>query len=136
VTLEEKGSGDLRGCIGHIVADTPLGEVVAHMATAAALEDGRFPPVTPEELDALHIEISALGPLRRVKPQEIEVGVHGLLVRQQGLSGLLLPQVATDHNWDRETFLDFTCRKARLPAGSWRDAACEIYAFTATVFGE
>ena len=136
VTLEEKGSGDLRGCIGHIAADCPLGEVVAQMAAAAALEDGRFPPVAGPELNGLHIEISALGPLTRVKPEEVVVGVHGLLVRHQGQSGLLLPQVATDHDWDRETFLDFTCRKARLAAGSWRDPGCEIYAFTATVFGE
>lgn len=136
VTLEEKGSGDLRGCIGHIAADMSLGEAVAQMAVAAALEDSRFQAVGEAELEALHIEISALGPLTRVKPEEVVVGAHGLLVRHEGRSGLLLPQVATDHDWDRETFLDFTCRKARLPAGTWRDPRCEIQAFTATVFGE
>ncbi len=136
VTLEEKGNRDLRGCIGHIAADLPLAEAVARMAVAAALEDGRFPPVAAGELEELRIEISVLGPLARVKPEEVVVGVHGLLVRHEGRSGLLLPQVATDHDWDRETFLDFTCRKARLPAGTWRDPHCEIHAFTATVFGE
>lgn len=136
VTLEEKSNGDLRGCIGHIAADLPLGQAVAEMAVAAAVEDGRFQPVRDGEMEDLHIEISALGPLVPVKPEEVVVGVHGLLVRHQGKSGLLLPQVATDHQWDREAFLDFTCRKARLPAGSWRNPACEILAFTATVFGE
>ncbi len=136
VTLKEKGTCDLRGCIGHIAADIPLGETVAQMAVAAAVEDSRFRPLQEGEMAGMHIEISALSPLFPVKPEEVVVGVHGLLVRHQGRSGLLLPQVATDHHWDRETFLDFTCRKARLPAAAWRDASCAIQAFTATVFGE
>lgn len=136
VTLEERKTGDLRGCIGHVAADGALGEVVSRMAVAAATEDGRFQPVRPEELPRLHIEISALGPLERIRPEDVVVGVHGLLIRHEGRTGLLLPQVAVDHGWAREAFLDATCRKARLPPGTWRDPRAELYGFRATVFGE
>jgi uncharacterized protein (TIGR00296 family) len=77
-----------------------------------------------------------LGDLRPVAPDEVEVGVHGLVIRSGGRSGLLLPQVAADRGWDRERFLDETCRKAGLASGTWRTPGCELLAFTATVFGE
>lgn len=136
VSLKRRSDRELRGCVGHVQADYPLGEAVARAAVAAASEDPRFRPVTLEELPSLALEISVLGPLTPVSPDDVEVGIHGLLVRYQGRSGLLLPQVARAYGWDRETFLDFTCRKAGLPAATWRKPGCEILAFTAQVFGE
>jgi AmmeMemoRadiSam system protein A len=117
-------------------SDLPLAETVARMAVAAALEDGRFPRVRDEEVDDLVIEISALGPLEPMRPEEIVVGVHGLLLRARGRSGVLLPQVASTNGWDREEFLDHTAEKAGLPPEAWRWADVEILAFTAEVFGE
>jgi AmmeMemoRadiSam system protein A len=126
----------LRGCIGHLELDRPLAAVVARAAVAAALEDPRFPPVTPAELDAVTIEISVLGPMRRVLDwSAIEVGRHGLVVQSGRARGLLLPQVAVEWRWDVETFLGQTCLKAGLGADAWRTGA-EILCFEADVFGE
>jgi AmmeMemoRadiSam system protein A len=119
-----------------MVSEDPLAETVADMAVAAATEDGRFDPVAAAELPALSIEISALGPMREIRPEEVEVGVHGLMVRCGTRRGVLLPQVPVEHHWDRETFLAHTCRKAGLPSDAWRRPDCELLAFTATVFGE
>jgi AmmeMemoRadiSam system protein A len=128
--------GDLRGCIGHIDASQSLAQVVSGCAAAAAVEDPRFPPVRPAEVAALDIEVSVLAPLERVTdPATIEVGRDGLVIQQGWRKGLLLPQVATEHRWDRETFLAQTCRKAGLPMDAWRHGA-EIFRFEAEVFGE
>jgi len=135
VTLKKHGM--LRGCIGLIYPIKPLYQTVAEMAVAAAVEDPRFPPLSPEDLPFLEIEISALSPLERVENiEEIEVGKHGLYIRNGPFAGLLLPQVATEYNWDRETFLQQTCLKAGLPPYAWRDKDSEIYKFTAEVFAE
>lgn len=134
VTLTE--GGELRGCIGHIVATLPLYKTVSEMAMAAATEDPRFPPLTREELDRIAIEISVLTPLRKITdPEDIEVGRDGIYLEKGFNRGLLLPQVATEYGWDRYEFLDHTCRKAGLPAGSWREGAT-IQAFSAQVFNE
>jgi AmmeMemoRadiSam system protein A len=133
VTLTDKGR--LRGCIGYTEAVSPLYRTVQECAVAAATEDPRFSPVTLDEAENLRIEISVLTPLSRIRPEDVEVGVHGLMVRKGGRRGLLLPQVAVEYGWDRETFLSKTCVKAGLSPGEWRRGA-EIYAFTALVFGE
>ena len=126
--------GQLRGCIGYVDPVRPLVEAVAHSAAAAATADPRFPPVTPEELAHLEIEVSVLSPLRRIDdPSEIQVGTHGLYISQSGRHGLLLPQVATDLGWDRETFLRQTCLKAGLPGDAWRHGA-EIQVFSVDHF--
>jgi AmmeMemoRadiSam system protein A len=136
VTLHRRDDGELRGCIGTMLPDRPLVEAVARMAVAAATEDRRFLPVTADELEALAIEISALGPLRPIRAQDVEVGRHGLMIGYEGRRGVLLPQVPVEHGWDRETFLGHTCRKAGLPEGTWRKPGVELLAFTADVFGE
>ena len=128
--------GSLRGCVGMPEPLYPLDQAVARAAVAAAVHDRRFAPVEEAELPGLRLHVSVLGPLRAVAPDEVEVGVHGLVVRSGGKSGLLLPQVAAERGWDRERFLDATCEKAGLPRGTWRSPACEILAFTAVVFGE
>jgi MEMO1 family protein len=128
--------GQLRGCIGTFREDTPLFRTVAQMAVAAAREDPRFPPLTEAELPKIHLEISALTPMKPVTDvSRIEVGRHGLYVTKGFNSGVLLPQVATDYGWDRTTFLEQTCRKAGLPKDAWKEGA-KILSFEAEVFGE
>lgn len=134
VTLH--AGGELRGCIGFPGSSDRLDEVIGRCAIAAATEDPRFPPVSADELPGLELEISVLTPVRPVADLgEIEVGRDGL-VAQQGLRrGLLLPQVATEHRWDRETFLSHTCLKAGLRPDAWRGGA-KIFRFQAEVFSE
>lgn len=129
--------GELRGCIGQVEAREPLADAVAHCAASAATRDPRFPPLTAAELDAgTDIEISVLTPMQRVTSiEEIEVGRDGLLIEQGHRSGLLLPQVATEWKWDRDTFVAQTCRKAGLPPDSWKHGAT-IYRFQAEIFSE
>ncbi len=128
--------GDLRGCIGHPDGDQPLGSVVADCAVAAATGDPRFPAVRPDELDQCVIEISVLGPLVPVTdPAAITVGRHGLIVEQGRRRGLLLPQVAVEYGWDRDTFLARTCGKAGLPSDAWTRGA-SIVMFEAEVFDD
>jgi AmmeMemoRadiSam system protein A len=133
VTL--KIQGRLRGCIGHLVGDKPIFMTVAEMARAAAFQDPRFPPLKLAEFDMLDIEISILSPLTPCPDSEqVEVGRHGLLIRKGGNSGLLLPQVATEWNWDRKTFLEHTCRKAGLPSNAWKEPGSQLFWFEAEVF--
>jgi AmmeMemoRadiSam system protein A len=131
VTLHR--AGKLRGCIGHVEAHEPLWKSVQAMAAAAASSDDRFDPIEPGELDGLEIEISVLTPMTRTRPEEVVVGRDGLMIRAQNRSGLLLPQVPTEHGWDRETFLAETCRKAGLPRDAWKDPATSILRFSAEV---
>jgi AmmeMemoRadiSam system protein A len=126
----------LRGCLGRLEPDWPLHRVVVHLAEAVADSDPRFEPVAAEELPDLEIEISILTPEREVTHvDEIVVGRHGLIVEQGGRRGLLLPQVAVEHQWSRETFLDHTCLKAGLPPTAWRHGV-RMFVFEAQVLGE
>ena len=135
VTL--KKHGHLRGCIGYIKPVKALGETVQEMAIAAAFHDPRFPSLKRDEVQDLTFEISVLSPLKRMKDiDEIEIGKHGLYVVRGYQSGLLLPQVAIEYKWDRETFLQETCYKAGLPPQAWRDQETEIYIFSADYFGD
>ena len=128
-------SGQLRGCIGHIVCDQPLYRTISEMARAAAFEDPRFPPLTKAEFERLHLEISILSPVDRCPdPSLVEVGRHGLIVRRGHRQGLLLPQVPVEWKWDKETFKAQTCCKAGLPPDAWKHPDTEIYWFEAEVF--
>ena len=141
--LEKQGAfvtlqlhGQLRGCIGLIEGASPLWEAIRQMAVAASTEDPRFPPVNRQEIDQLEIEISVLSPLKKISdPSKVEVGTHGIYMRQGTNSGLLLPQVAVEWGWDREEFLAQTCNKAWLPRDAWEQPDTEIYIFTAEIFG-
>ena len=136
VTLNES-SGELRGCIGSIEPVAPLYEAVSKSAINAAFRDPRFYPVKKDEFASLHLEISVMGPILVVKDvSEIEVGRDGLIVSRGPYAGLLLPQVATEYGWDRETFLSQTCVKAGLPSSAWRSGDCRIEHFSAEVFGD
>ena len=135
VTL--KKHGELRGCIGTLECRRALPEEVARVAVSAAREDPRFEPVRASELADLDVEVSILGPLEPIDPHDpgaIDIGRHGLVVEQGWRRGLLLPQVATEWGWDRETFLAHTCVKAGLPRDCWRSGA-RVYRFAADVFG-
>jgi AmmeMemoRadiSam system protein B/AmmeMemoRadiSam system protein A len=134
VTL--KKGDELRGCVGHLFADTPLYRRVQEMAVAAATADPRYPPLTAEELDEVSVEVSVLSPLGRVTDtQQIQVGTHGLVILQSGQQGVLLPQVPVDEGWDLGEFLENLCLKAGLMPNCWADRPT-LYTFTAVVFGE
>jgi AmmeMemoRadiSam system protein A len=135
VTLHNRDQ--LRGCIGHIGADRPLFRVVQECVIAAATDDTRFSPVDPDEVPDLDIEVSVLAAFRSIASvEEIEIGRHGLLLSRSQRRGLLLPQVAAEHGWDREMFLGQTCRKAGLPMEAWRQSDTKIEVFEAQVFSE
>jgi len=134
VTLRKNGA--LRGCIGYVEPVLPLAQTVVQAAILAATEDTRFPVVTAGELPNLEFEVSVLTPVREVaNPRTVEVGRHGLVISRDGLRGLLLPQVATENRWDRETFLAQGCLKAGLPPDAWRKGAT-VAVFEAIVFHE
>jgi AmmeMemoRadiSam system protein A len=125
----------LRGCIGNLEGKGNLAKTVRHAAESAAFGDPRFRSLEADELPYVSIEISVLTPLKKVEdPSEIQVGPHGILIEKGPNSGLLLPQVATERNWDRVTFLEETCRKAGLSRGAWKDKDTIIYIFSADVF--
>ena len=125
----------LRGCVGYVFAVASLYRTVAETARAAAFEDTRFSPVTLEETRKLEVSLSVLSPLKSVQPEEVEVGLHGLVISHGAHRGLLLPQVPVEHQWDRITFIEQTCQKAGLSRDAWqKDATLE--AFTAEVFGD
>ena len=126
--------GHLRGCIGHFGEDTPLHEIVAEMARAAAFEDPRFSPVSRGELDDLDIEISVLTPMRRIQSlDEFVLHKHGIYIRKGYRSGTFLPQVADEVNWTKEEFVGHCSQdKAGLGWNGWRDA--ELFVYEAIVF--
>lgn len=136
VTLNEHGQ--LRGCIGNIVAREPLYLIVRDMAVEAATGDPRFPQVDLSELKTIEIEISVLSPLERIdSADKIKLGAHGVLIKKGFNSGVFLPQVATETGWSKEEFLSNLCaHKAGLPADAWKDKSTELYIFSAEVFSE
>jgi len=131
VSLHRRGA--LRGCLGHLEADLAIGEVTRRMAIAAARDDPRFPPVSPDELDELDVEVSVLSPFHPVRPDDVVPGRDGLVVHRGPRLGVLLPQVAVEQRWDRLTFLRAVCQKAGLSAEAWRDPDTELFAFSAQI---
>jgi AmmeMemoRadiSam system protein A len=136
VTLRRRDTDILRGCRGEYIARRRLVESVMNMAIAAATDDPRFPPVTVDEVPLLHIEISALHPMVPIRPEDVEVGRHGLLITKRGSAGLLLPEVAIGYGWDREAFLKAVCRKAGLSDNAWKERDVALYGFEAEVWCE
>ena len=128
--------GDLRGCLGTLEVDGSLGEGLVRLAAEVSCEDPRFRPLSVDELAQVTIDLSLLTPPEVVAdPRTIMVGRDGLIVERGRRRGLLLPQVATEHQWDAETFLAQTCLKANLPADAWRSGA-RVLRFEAEVFGD
>ncbi len=136
VTLRKEGN--LRGCLGSITARGPLYLEVQNMAVAAAGQDLRFRPVAESELKDINIEISILSPLKKVdNSDEIIFTKHGVLVKKGSRSGVFLPQVAKETGWSKDEFMANLCQhKAGLSADCWKEGNCDIFIFTAEVFGE
>ena len=135
VTIKE--NGQLRGCIGNFQSELPIFREVAEMAIASASKDPRFYPMKEEDLDNFSLEISVLSPLAKIEDiEEIVIGKHGIYLEKGFYRGVLLPQVAAEHGWDRETFLNQTCVKAGLPTDAWSAEDAEIYIFSAQVLAE
>lgn len=143
VTLFDHPSSDLRGCIGFTEPLFRLREGIPRAALYAAREDPRFPPVSPGELPRVKVEVSLLTlpePIVARRPSElpslVQVGRDGLMVAEDGLRGVLLPQVPVDEGWDAETFLSHTCVKAGLPAAAWRREGPRFWRFRSEIFAE
>lgn len=129
---------ELRGCIGHMVADSPLYLAVRDMAIESSVGDPRFPELELTELKDIKVEISVLSPLQRIdSTDKIKLGTHGVLVRRGSRSGVFLPQVATETGWTKEEFLSNLCaHKAGLAPFAWKDKDTELYIFSAEIFCE
>jgi AmmeMemoRadiSam system protein A len=135
VTLHIDNS--LRGCIGYIYGLHPLYQTICEMAEAAAFHDPRFEPVSVGEFKSIEIEVSILSPIVTVDSiQDIIVGRDGIIIKKGNRSGLLLPQVASEYNWNVEQFLEHTCMKAGLDKDEWKSGKVSIEKFSAFVFGE
>jgi MEMO1 family protein len=135
VTLKKRGS--LRGCIGYLTGVKPLAMAVLDNSYNAAFRDPRFEPLAADELKDITIEISVLTDPETVSSvDEITVGRDGIIIERGYNRGLLLPQVATEQGWDRNTFLEQACMKAGLRPGAWKEADTKIMKFRAEVFGE
>lgn len=136
ITLTKEG--ELRGCIGRFTSTDPLWEVVAAMATEAAFGDPRFPVLTQNEYPSVDLEISVLGPMKKINSiSEIEIGRHGIYLKKGYRSGTLLPQVASERGWSVEQFLGYCARdKAGIGWDGWKDRDTEIFVYEAYVFGE
>lgn len=143
VTILRHPSGELRGCIGFPLPVFPLRAALPRAARSAALDDPRFRPVGKEELGKVRLQVSVLTPPEELPsdpweriPSYVQVGRDGLIVDSGSESGLLLPQVAMEHGWDAEEFLEETCEKAGLPRSAWRRPGTTVRRFEAEVFGE
>jgi AmmeMemoRadiSam system protein A len=135
VTL--KINNELRGCIGFITSEQPLFDTICEVAKHAAIQDPRFPPLTPQEFNSIEIEISVLSPMKKISDySEIKIGQHGLLVEEGYHRGLLLPQVATENNYTVNQFLTSICMKAGLSPDLWQRKKINLKVFTALVFNE
>ncbi len=143
INSDEPNPDRLRGCIGFPYPVKPLGRAIQEATMAAATEDPRFPPVSPGELGSVVLEVSILTKPEVIRtskaidlPSKVRIGVDGLIVSRFGLSGLLLPQVATEYSFDQTEFLSQTCMKAGLPPDSWLEEGTDVQAFQAEIFGE
>ncbi len=139
VTLTKNGL--LRGCIGHPYPDSALEEAIIDSAISAATRDPRFPPVGEDELNNIVVEVTVLTPPEKINappkelPNLIEIGRHGLIVKQGYCQGLLLPQVAPENDMDSIEFLGHTCMKAGLSPDAWLTGA-EVHCFEGQIFKE
>ena len=141
VTLNKQDS--LRGCIGYPLPEIKLSKGLVDAAISAATQDPRFSPVTADELDKIVFEVTVLTPPVEVKVEqsseyltEIKVGRDGLIVENPYTSGLLLPQVPLEYNWNVKEFLEYTCQKAGLEKDAWKDKETKISRFQGIIFKE
>ncbi len=132
ITIEAEG--ELRACMGHTLATKPLYFEIQDVARLSATHDTRFEPISPNELPKLNYSITILSKFIKIFDfSKIQVGKHGLYIRYRNRSGILLPQVASERNWDVKTFLEHLCLKAGLPQNTYLDPDAEIFAFEALI---
>ena len=141
VTINDKSG--LRGCIGFPFAMKKLSDALTDAAISASTEDPRFPSITQNELNNLVFEVTVLSDAEEISTsspeeiiQEVKIGRDGLMIEKDSQSGLLLPQVPVEYNWDVVDFLNHTCHKAGLPNGSWKDKDTKISKFQGIIFRE
>lgn len=141
VTLNDKQG--LRGCIGYPLPTKLLYDALFDASISAATKDPRFSPIEDKDLNSIMFEVTVLTPPKKIivnDPNEylskIKVGRDGLIVKNGYYSGLLLPQVPVDYNWNEKEFLEYTCEKAGLPKDSWKDPTTVIESFEGIVFKE
>ncbi len=142
-TLERYPSGELRGCIGYSEPVLSIVSAIVRSAKSAALRDTRFQPLHEDELGKIIVSVSLLTKPEHILfddpkelPRLIEIGKHGLIVKNSRTAGLLLPQVPVEQGWNSEVFLNQVCVKAGLQHKSWRTKKVELFTFTAEVFEE
>lgn len=129
--------GGLKGCIGYVTSEMSLFDTVCEAARQAAFSDPRFMPLQREELSSVDIEISVLSVPEPIDVyDEIDIGKHGLILNEGNYRGLLLPQVATENNFDLSQYLSAICQKSGLPSGYWKDNKLNLEVFTANIFSE
>ena len=130
-------SGALRGCIGFLELQGSLEQTLREAAVRAATADIRFPPLAPDELEDMTVDVTLLGPLEAIgDPTDFTIGLHGLVLEFAGRRGLLLPQVAVDHSWDKTQFLEALCRKTMVPTDAWTLPGAVVYRFEGMVIKE
>jgi uncharacterized protein (TIGR00296 family) len=142
VTLK-KSDGSLRGCVGFPFPTKPLGMATIEATLAAAAKDPRFPPVEPNEVPDLSLELSVLTQPEIVNvskpteyPKTVRAGVDGLIISAGNRSGLLLPQVATEYGFGSVDFLSETCVKAGLMPDAWLSGKVVVQKFQTEIFSE
>ncbi len=106
-----------------------------------AFEDPRFVPLKKSEFSDIKLELSVLTVPEKIAARDyheyfskILIGRDGLIVKKGHRSGLLLPQVATEYNWESQEFLEHTCMKAGLSKDAYKEHDCEVYSFRAEIF--
>ncbi len=139
--LTLKRQGQLRGCCGVTGKPQTLLQSLETVSVATAIQDMRFPPVSPRELAYLEVTVSLLHGFRPLtsrgedRLQEVLVGQHGLRIQLGSATGILLPNVATEMNLDAEGFLQHVCQKARLSPDAWKDGSSRILTFHSYIIG-
>tara|TARA_B100000029_G_scaffold459560_1_gene489811 strand:- start:271 stop:879 length:609 start_codon:yes stop_codon:yes gene_type:complete len=141
VTINDKSG--LRGCIGFPLAIKKLSDALTNAAISASTDDPRFPSVRQNELNDLIFEVTILSNTKEISANSpdkiinsIKIGRDGLMIEKDFHSGLLLPQVPVEYNWNVEDFLKHTCHKAGLPSESWKDKTVKISKFQGVIFRE
>lgn len=138
VSLHERDSHRLRGCIGRLEASSPLWQIVRETAVNV-LDDPRFVDrrVTPGELSELQMEVSVLSPLKpAVSCVEFDLLNDGIYLILGERAGCFLPQVARETGWTKEQLLDRLCtEKLGMPAGTWRSGDAKLMRFSTLIIG-
>ncbi len=141
--IEKKNNEELRGCVGFPLPSVPFAKAIAYATYSSLTNDPRFPPVEPEELSNMSVEIEVLSAMTRIEYKlkdtlidQIEIGKDGLLLQAGRFSGLLLPTVPTKYGWNAEQFVQALCKKAGVSIDVIENANAVIYKFQAFVFRE